>query len=266
MNNNKYYEAAFRSNLNQYIKLNIEYLTEIIESEPKVFYETYSGNLFCPECFKPQLTLVMSYKTGKYYLRGYPKQKHENNCYHGFEPVKSNIFNDFCQDTKTHKFIKNKLQKLINKMLNNCIESENPFLIKVIKENCSIVKISDKDIKEKRNIHQIPNKSLTSIFDDDDFEVFKLFYGNVDLILIERISIENDRNFYMLKINKKNGNYICSLSMTKIVATYLMNLYNIKTDVKVKNVYISFAAKLKKNGFFKNGKLIHSDLCIINRI
>lgn len=172
MNNNKYYEAAFRSNLNQYIKLNIEYLTEIIESEPKVFYETYSGNLFCPECFKPQLTLVMSYKTGKYYLRGYPKQKHENNCYHGFEPVKSNIFNDFCQDTKTHKFIKNKLQKLINKMLNNCIESENPFLIKVIKENCSIDKISDKDIKEKRNIHQIPNKSLTSIFDDDDFEDF----------------------------------------------------------------------------------------------
>lgn len=81
-------------------------------------------------------------------------------------------------DTKTHKFIKNKLQKLINKMLNNCIESENPFLIKVIKENCSIDKISDKDIKEKRNIHQIPNKSLTSIFDDDDFEVFKLFYGN----------------------------------------------------------------------------------------
>lgn len=51
--------------------------------------------------------------------------------------------------------------------------------------------------------------------------------------------------------------------MNKKVANYLMKKYKIELNKLIDDVYISFATKFNANGKYKNGRLIHSDFCII---
>ena len=139
-----------------------------------------------------------NYKTKSYYLRGFPKQSHSDDCYKGFDFVKSSVFDEFVLSNESSQYINSKLKQIVDKMLHQFAENKNTFLIKMINKQCSTDDISEKEIIERKNVKQIPHKSITAPFDEDDFGIFKLFYGNVDIEILEK---ENKTNHCFVNTN-----------------------------------------------------------------
>lgn len=151
------------------------------------------------------------------------------------------------------------------KPVNNAV---NSLLVKVDNKKIVTDNLSENDIKKRKNIQQIPNKSLTAPFDEEDFNVLKLFYGNVDIKMEEKNSKGSEGKFYVLNIYRKNeSNKLCSLSIKNDVGKRLMRLYNIDLNKTIKSVFIAFATQLiekqKGNQKYKNGFIKHSDFCFI---
>lgn len=260
----KFDSAAYSYDGKTFEDIKLEELVELKLSDYTQFSKIYPYHLYCPEYYKPQLLLVENYKTKKYYLRGFPKQLHSDDCYKGFELVKPSAFDEFVLYNESSQYINCKLKQIVNKMLRKVKENKSTFLIKVINRKCSTDNISEKEIKGRKNVKQLPHKSITAPFDEDDFGVFKLFYGNVDMELLEKENKINHEKFYILLLYKRSKIYkICSLTMNKNVAYYLMKIYKIELNKMIYDAYISFAAKLNAVDKFKNGRLIHSDFCII---
>lgn len=269
----KYDEAAYLLDRKKTKLIKIEDLIELKVADELEFRKIYYGNLYCPECCKPQLTLAYLSKTNKHFLKGFPNQLHDEICTKNFDYVESEIFEKFISEEKAFEFISARLQSLIyNKFMKSLTKSNvSPLLVKVDNKKIQTVNLGEQDIKNKRNIHQIPNKSLTAPFDDEDFGVFKIFYGNVDINITEEQNSKTKDKFYVMRVYKKGVNYtLCSLTMTTMVANFLMKNYNIETDNLMENVLIAFVAKLteteKENYKYKGGKIIHSSLCFITTI
>lgn len=270
MSNTKFDEAAFSSNdVEPFNLISLEKLNDLRTNFNTIYMATYEGHLYCPECHKPQLTLVHNPETNEYFLRGFPKQKHTEDCSKSFESVSKTLFDDFVEDPDSYDFINTKLHKLIDKLIKKTILIKKASLIKVVNDKCIKDEITDEDITTRINVRNIPTKSITAPFDDDDFDRYKLFYGDVDISLTKKENKQLKKDFYVLRIYRRNTNFtLCSLSMSESVAIHLNEDYDIvsnKTEIRF-HVYISFATVLHKTGIYKNGNLKRSNLCVIRKV
>ncbi len=264
---NKFDEAAYSAdNKITFEKVSLEILNDLRKTDNQAYIKTYYGNLYCPECFKPQIDLVISNKTGDYFLRGFHGQPHSDICHKGFDTVKSSAFNSYIESSESYELINYRLKKIIEKLFKNISLKNNPFLIKVINNKCTNEELSEIELRERNKVYQVPNKSITAPFEDNDYNAFKLFYGNVDIILFERKNSLTNKIFYSLNIYNRSGKYICNLTMKDSVASYMQKIYNIKSEEKTENMYIAFAAILQENNGYKSGRLIHSDLFVIDKV
>lgn len=266
----KYDEAAYKKiSSKSFAAIPLEELNQIKKNNSVLFEKEYAGRLYCPECQCPQLSLVKNNNTGDYYLRGYKNQEHKELCPKGFDEVNHTCFDKLLSDDCSIEFINNKLQKLIDKLCNKLTGKEllKALLVKTEDKKCLQNDITDDEIKKRANVFRLPIKSITAPFDDNDYDCYKLFYGNVDILLKEKI-YKDERPFYILKILKKGINYtLCSLAMSKYVGKYVMKRNNIPVDRKISNVYIAFASSIKNNdNHYKKGNIKHSEYCVIARI
>lgn len=259
----KFEDAAYSVDKSSYENVKIEELIRLKITDPIMYMKKYNGRLFCPECHKPQLSLVDKSKERNYHLRAYPKQEHASNCSKILEYTTESMLEKCLKDSASYDFLSSKLKRiLLNKFFK--IQDERVSLVKT-NDNKKILLEDIKDnthIAQTKNIYQIPIKSLTAPFDDDDFNIYKLFYGNVDIQLNERKS--GDNTFYSLGIYSKESKVaFCSLTVDEDVKPYLSNQYDFEVGKKKSNIYISFCSKLKRNGKYINGRLLHSKLCFI---
>lgn len=262
----KFDEAAFSNdNKNTFEKISLEEINEEVKKD-KNNIKNYKGNIFCPECNEPQLSIVKNSRTNDYFLRTYQNQNHSDICSYSFESVSIDIFNDFLEKENNTLFINNKLQNIIDRLLRNNTLNVNPFIIELDDNNIVPKDITKEEKLNRHNMRRIPTKSITAPFRDNDYGVYKLFYGNVNISIKKRENKNFNEIFYSLIIYKKETNTIlCSLSMSNNVYTHLQKLYNFNLDEIIENIYIAFATKLILNNQYKNGTITHSDYCVINR-
>ena len=113
------------------------------------------------------------------------------------------------------------------------------------------------------NIRRIPTKSITTPFDNDDFNCFMLFYGKVDVLYskIEKTKVP----FYKLTFFKCGTNYkLCSLAFSEKVAIHVQNKYQFNLEPRLTNVYVAFFSEMKKEkDKYLNAWLKHSELLCI---
>ncbi len=266
----KYDEAAYSIDNKNYTLVPIEKLIHLYTSQPLYFKRTYSGNLFCPLCRKPQLTIACLSKSQKYYLRGYPNQSHSPDCLKLIPSIDTSFLNDNLNDHKSIGYIKSQLLRLLINKFSDDKKIYVPLLKATGKKIC--FEEPKEEIVKNRSIKQIPTKSLTAPFYEDDYEQYKLFYGNVNIRVAEQKSKkhnnDNDCNYYILYIyNKDNLKLICSVSMSNKVGKNLISSYNLNKNVLTKNIFISLWSKFSintvNNTTYKNGRITHSDFCVI---
>lgn len=255
----KYDEAAFYNGVD-FINIRLEELIEELskDSDNHVYEKVYHNNLYCPECHVARLTLVQNR-----FLRGYPNSPHLNTCYNGFDLINAHRFDDFAMNETNYDFLHRKLQSAISKLFRN-VNHLNPFLIKIEDNQCLNHEVTEDNLRNERNtIKQIPSKSITAPFNSDDFNIFKLFYGHVDISL-KKIEKKDKSFFFKLSLYKigDNNHELCGLNMNENVAKHIKENYNLILD-EMYTGYISFVTIMKKNGKFKNANLSHSLLCCI---
>lgn len=255
-NNVKYDEAAHSTDRVNFTNISLEKLIEKKKDEKKYARE-YANNLYCPECRLAKLTLV----NGKqYFLRAFPNARHSDNCYKGFDVIKQEIFDTFVERDISHECIEKRLSAIISKLLKGNTLPHNPLLVRVVDSQCTTDDLTEQEVKRRKNIFQIPSKSITAPFDSSDYNTFMLFYGRVDVSLEERKTKDNKRTFCVLKIFRRSTDVeLCSMSMKSDVANYVTQKCNLILSERKNNVCIAFASKIKKNGIFNNANLLHSD-------
>ncbi|MBP1537284.1 MAG: hypothetical protein ILA17_05395 [Ruminococcus sp.] len=243
--------------------IELDKLVDIRLNNPNEFNKKYVNHLYCSYCKVPQLTLV--HLGRNYYLRGFPNQQHSLDCSKGFECLDDKAFQDFLDnDEHSFEFVANKLEKLIDKMQCKPFRRQE-MLVRTNNKRCTTEDVDNIEQNRRSIYKQIPVKSLTTPFDDDDFDKFKLFYGNVDLKL-NRYNANSDNEFYSLQVFlKEHKGLICSISMKSTVGKHLLNKYNLSYNKLNRNQYLAVATSLMAKGDYKNGRLIHSDLCVIRQ-
>ena len=255
-NNVKYDEAAHSTDRVNFTNIPLEKLIEE-KKDAKKYANEYKNNLYCPECRIAKLTLVNG---ERYHLRAFPNAHHSDNCYKGFDVVKPNIFDEFIAKDVPLEFIKKRISAAISKLLKGKVLSHNPMLVKIVDSKCMTDDITEQEAKRRKNIRQIPNKSITAPFELSDYNVFMLFYGKVDVKLEERKTKAEEKIFYVLKIFKQNSNTeLCSISIRSNIVDYVIRKCNLTLSERKNNVCIAFVSQIKKNGNFKNATLLHSD-------
>lgn len=254
----KYDEALYKTD-GIFEKIGVEKLIELSKSNPKKYSEEYYGNLFCPECNTPQLSLIKNS-----FLRGYRDQRHSDDCSKSFKPISQRNFKNLLQDVTSLNQVNQRLKKIIERLLFNKIERTNPFLAKVTNNHCELCDIIPSEVENRDSIYNIPCKSLNAPFYDDDYNTLKFFYGKVDIKLSKKENKKSNTEFYVLSFYKPNIDYIlCSLSMSVAVYNYFIQSYKIDLDTKYQNVCVAFATCLSLSKGFKRGRLSYSNHCVI---
>ncbi len=233
----KFDEASLsKDNKETFEKISLEKINENIKSKITDWNE-YTNFLYCPECHEPQLSLVINNQTEDYFLRTYRNQKHSDNCSYSFKGVEVEAFNTFLNEKNNTPFINNKLHNIIDRLLRNRILEFNPFIIRLNDNNIIFENIPREENPNRHNVRRIPTKSITAPFSDEDYGVYKLFYGNADVSLYKIHSKTHNEFFYSLKIYKKKTNTIlCSLPMSSRVFSHWQSLYNLNLNNKIENV------------------------------
>lgn len=265
----KFDEASYKDNNGNIIEppLKLEYLIAQKKKNEKLFEQKYYRRLFCPECHAPQLSLVASSNGVDFFLRGFKNQAHTNNCSYSFDSVSNAAITKLLDDTKSSEFVNAKLKGLVNNLLKRQILKQNPFLVKVEHGKVSTNDVKDHDLINRQTIKRLPTKSLTSPFDENDYNVPKLFYGNVDIKFFERKNKKNGSLFYVIDVYfRETNNKICSISMRPGVFSYLKTPFTIEYDVKYTNVLMAFATVLIKKDSYIDGQITYSDYCVIDVI
>ncbi len=258
MNRIKYDEASYKIDGN-FKTISVEELIKLSKINHKKYIEKYYGNLFCPECHEPQLSLIKNS-----FLRGYRDQRHSNNCSKSFKPVSKKNFENLLQDVTSLQQVNNRLKKIIERLLLNKNEKNNPFLAKINDDSCELCDIVPSEVNNRNSICRIPCKSLNAPFYDDDYNTLKIFYGKVDMKLSKRENKKTNMEFYVLNFYKPDINYtLCSISMSTAVYSHFIQLYNISLEIKYRNVYVAFATCLGSYNGFKRGRLAYSNHCVI---
>lgn len=241
---------------------------EQLISEANNYKIKYSNRLYCPECHKPQLTLVER-APDEFCLRGFQRQKHKPDCTKGLDVVSKKSFNEYIDNVSDFS-INKRLSNILNRLLSKEEQPINPMAIKIKDGKCIDSDVLSVNVLSSKNIKAVPIKSLTAPFDDDDYGCYKIFYGDVDIVVSKKMSRINGNVFYVMNIFRRNSTFVCcSLSMSVGVASYLNKKYNILAVANEKRIgaYISFVTELyQKDGKYINGRLKNSEHCVINML
>lgn len=253
----KYDEVIYLSD-NYQIFISLETLIDLYVNDKELYINKYYGKIYCPECYKAKLNLI-HIKDNKFCLRAFPYQKHTNFCSKQIPLINNSIFKEYCESANSGEQINKRLHQLINIALKKDKIDFNPYVIKIIDKKCCDDEISSKNITHHTGLKSIPTKSLTTLFDEDDYNTWKFFYGKVDIEW-------HKTNYYynLMCYHTKKKYLICRISISnKIYEYYLPDKY--KEDKK--NTFLAFAGKINHDEysgkFYNNVFLRFSNYLVI---
>jgi hypothetical protein len=260
----KYDKAAFRLSNGNYDDIKLEDLIDMCKQNREKYITEYKGNLYCYECHKPQLSLCKDQ-----FLRAHPNSVHADNCSHVLQLVSYSAL-ERCLTSASADSINRKLQGLVDLLLKKQITDTHPLAVRMQGENCTLNDVKRSEItKTDTKLKALPVKSLIAPFDDDDYGVLKLFYGNVLIKAKEKQWGDSDPSYSLGLYHPTKKYLIATLDFSKKVKDHLaFSIFDY--DNSVSN--IAFAATLKKENsanpnykiqFFKKGRLTYSKYLIL---
>lgn len=256
----KYDEAAYLNNNNQFEPLKLEDAIVQITRDKRKYQNKYGDRLFCPECHRPQITLVE--RDGQYFFRGFPNQAHTQLCSKGFEPISTTSFQTFVLDKTNHDFLFQRLQGFLLRKLQRNNHEAHPLLLRVQDDRIAHEDVEPAAMHNRQLIRRIPAKSITAPFHDEDFGGYKLFYGNVD-VQYSKVEKQNCSFFKFDFLRRRDSSLICSLSFSQNVAAHIEADYGLELNHRLTNQYVAFFSVMKQNNQYLDARLSHSKLFYI---
>jgi hypothetical protein len=226
--------------------------------------EKYDKHMFCPLCHLAPITPAKGSERRYFKVDKTDMSKHKPECSYKLEEGTKTETKEFYGNLDTTD-IKNRLISCMNRMLKKRLRPSN-----IVGNNGGSNKKTDIEflnfITKKQKKKYLPHKNLLTKFNDDDFEVQKIFYGECD-ISIKPYKVDNEIKRYYIKIISTEKKYkICDVSITPHVYAYLEDvLKDIPEEgTGVQKCYICFSGLMEKKTFtIKGGASGYSYSCIL---
>jgi hypothetical protein len=199
-------------------------------------FENIRHHLYCPVCREAGVEAVCS---ETFHLRS--KSADQNNsphtlvCPHRYETVTSSQYTKYSENPQNAETIHRRLENLIrNAFFNEQLEHKD-FLLSVSEDNNR--KVQEYDEHRPNATRSIPRKMITERLYDEDYNCYKMFYGE---ILLEW-QPDYGENGAKVALKKLNDDFICSLTMSRSF---------VKNEIDV-NFLQNIQAKIAFNGMIK---------------
>lgn len=168
--NKRKFEDAYCTMMDRLITL--EEVAEIYHRDRITFSNYCKGFLFCPECHSIDLIYVNDHPP---YFRANDANGHSDDCSYGKDIVPKSRNSKYVNDTSNFDKIEYQLDSVITML------ATDKEISKVINQSNSSVQGAENS-RTKHNtrvsiLQYLPRKRFDQGFFDDDFGVFKLYYG-----------------------------------------------------------------------------------------
>lgn len=241
------FEEAYHSQKD--VNLPLYEITNIFVNEPNIFETQYRHFLFCPECQQAKL----SYRNADTpYLSAYPKAQHDLDCTLAQDTVNQaqalRIINDYNNNLEVRQEIHRQMDSIMRILLaeNNAL----PVRENMVQQHNNVNQRHENPNAQQNNHNRLPRKRIDLMLKDTDYDVYKIFYGNVILRWKEAHSPYHYNKILLYTINTHE--FKCQIKVTDKVYAYLSRELKDTNNTQCKIVFIG---KLKK------GKKIASNNC-----
>lgn len=255
------FEEAYHSL--QGVNLPLDKITKIFINEPCLYEEQYHHFLFCPECQQAQL----SYKNADTpYLSSYPQAHHDIDCSLAQDTVNPVQAKRMIKDYNSNEELRQEIQRQMNSIMRILLAENNNL---IVRENAvqfhNHIHHQNENPNAQQNNHQwLPRKRIDLMLKDADYNVYKIFYGNMVLKWKKQ---DKSSGYYRISLYTVNTNeFKCQIKITDKVYHYLSE--EIK-NIDNKPCKIVFIGQLEKgNNIFSNNcgfmTLHNSQLIAVN--
>lgn len=209
----------------------------------ELFESKYRSSFVCPECRKARLTYVSRESP---HFRAYPNNKHDDNCSLQQEVMPPEKVSAYVDSIENESQIERQMNGLITMLLSAGKSSVSSTSHEPVSQG--------NDLQKARTAHNttstkyLPRKRIDTPFKDDDFGVYKLFYGIVFL----KWRKSKSGKYGMVLSNSKNNSRLCVIWISEAVYKHIPEYYKTPGEYPCA---ISFLAVLKRDD---NGALYSS--------
>lgn len=178
------------------------------------FENEIRGNLYCPQCKQARLSFRNARNP---YLATYPHGKHTDDCDLGQEELSTDLVAEYVQNSTNHDSIKRQQQSIMKYLL-----QEENTIEKVSKDSANPERTdytATKKNKKTERVKPIPRKRIDLPLNGDDFETYKMFYGEV-LLKFEKCR-NSEKQKLLIWSSDDNIHFLCKIFVSRSVFEHL---------------------------------------------
>lgn len=252
------YEDAYCAKENK--TYSIEEVAAVFHKDPARFGSIFEGNMLCPYC----RCVHFSFVNAKHpHFRGYPLEEHRVDCYFATELMQPEEVDSLVESLQANSVEEAIIVRQIERMLIQFFKNNSDNVVLNTIHPMNNLNAELYATKAKGEKRMIPQKQINSEFLQEDFNIFKIFYGKVN-IEWERDSVAGEYRLLIRKIISRH--FICRLRISEQVYHHLEDSCKVPRRY---NAFIVFFTRLVKpypDARWYTGKLRRSTLLSINRI
>lgn len=211
------YEDVYCSATNSLLTLqDVSYLYNNFIAE---YSSKYRTTLLCPECRKAPMVYVCADSP---YFKAQSQDAHDKDCSFLQDLIFVEKIDEYVKSTATENQIGRQMDRLITMLLSNKSTSSTTESAEKLAVNIS----QPANSSPSRNISKLlPRKRFDAPFNDDDFGVFKVYYG-IALTIWEYVG---NRNWRILFRHPEKKYLMCKLNVNAEVYDEIYYKYKYKS-------------------------------------
>lgn len=194
--------------------ISVEEIANEFDNNRVRFENEIRGNLYCPQCKQAQLSFRNARNP---YLATYPHGEHADDCDLGQEELSADRVVDYVHNSFNHDSIKRQQQSILKYLL-----QEEKVIEKVTKDSTepeSTDYTATKKCKKTERVKPIPRKRIDLPLNGDDYETYKMFYGEV-LLKFEKCR-NGDKQKLLIWSSGDKVHFLCKIFVSSSVFEHL---------------------------------------------
>lgn len=189
-------------------------IEDIYFNSPSEYVNKYKEHLFCPECRIARLSFNNAELP---YFSTYPRALHGDDCSLTQDEASAKITTDFLKDKRNLDEISRQINSVVRILLEE--KTETNSIKRTIKNTTN--NNGSKIVATKKHTHKkprVPRKRIDIPFRSDDYNVEKIFYGDV---LLKWKYYPDEKCYRLLLYHPVKKNFRCSIKITMRVYDHI---------------------------------------------
>ena len=232
-----------------YIKrtITLDAITGLYKTNYSLYAKSYKNSFWCPECRKVRLSYNNDTPP---YLSAYPNSLHDEYCTYRQDELPSEKVNALVSSRRYMDVIRRQMDSLMHLLFASEPPEKN---VNSTPKHPTLLPKRPKGT-ESGNTQQIPRKRIDTPLRENDYDTYKLFYGDVTLSWEVKDKFCPKNKFVLRDLN--NRKFICRICITDKVCPHIPSQFKNTEPYHGKVVF--FGKVTRDQSGYKQNTLEHS--------